>query len=215
MRAIAKKHKTYWTNKKFLVSFIFSLIFLFVGLAATYFAIIYATEHSSYPVTDLILNNIPVMDVDGFFVYGPVVFWVLAGLYMIINKLEEVPFTLKAIALFLLIRSFFLTLTHIGPFPDHVQIVSSSPFWGVFTTGNDLFFSSHTGLPFLMALIFWKDKVLRMFSLTASVLFAIVVLLAHLHYSIDVFAAYFITYTIFHLSEKFFKKDRHFFISAA
>jgi hypothetical protein len=35
--------------------------------------------------------------------------------------------------------------------------------------------------------------------------------MAHIHYSIDVFSAFFITYTIFHLSEKIFIKDRKMF----
>ncbi|MBI3904685.1 MAG: hypothetical protein HY309_03785 [Pseudomonas fluorescens] len=40
-----------------------------------------------------------------------------------------------------------------------------------------------------------------------SVLFGISVLLGHLHYSIDVFGAFFITYSIFCLAKKFFPKD--------
>jgi membrane-associated phospholipid phosphatase len=75
------------------------------------------------------------------------------------------------------------------------------------TSGNDMFFSSHTGLPFLMSLIFWGNYRLRIFFILASMILAASVLLGHLHYSIDVFAAYFITYTIFHIAQKFFKQD--------
>jgi membrane-associated phospholipid phosphatase len=101
-------------------------------------------------------------------------------------------------------------LTHISPFPTHAMIESAffnkEVFAGIFT-GNDLFFSGHTGIPFLLALIFWKNKTLRIIFLGFSVLFAIVVLLGHLHYSIDVLSAYFITYSIFHICRVFFKKD--------
>ena len=83
--------------------------------------------------------------------------------------------------------------------------------YGIFN-GNDLFFSGHTGLPFLLALIFWENKKLRFLFLGFSVLFAVVVLLGHLHYSIDVFAAYFITYTIFHICKFLFKKDWQLFL---
>lgn len=184
----------------------------FFGIAATYLAIIYATEKASNSVTDIILSNIRVFDVDGIFIYGPVLFWIIIGAYIFFFEPKKIPFTIKSIAVFLLTRSIFLTLTHIGPFPDRIQIYSTGIF-SVFTTGNDLFFSSHTGFPFLMALIFWDNKYLRIFSLIASLIFGTVVLLGHLHYSIDVFAAFFITYTIFHLNEKLFKKDREIFIN--
>jgi len=67
-------------------------------------------------------------------------------------------------------------------------------------------------LPFLMALVFWDNKYLKFFCLFSSVFFAVIVLLGHIHYSIDVLGAFFITYTIFHISEKLFKKDRQIFL---
>ena len=74
-------------------------------------------------------------------------------------------------------------------------------------SGNDLFFSGHVGLTFLVALLFWDTPVLRYIYLSMSIVFAVVVLLGHLHYSIDVFAAYFITYTIFVIARNIFKSD--------
>lgn len=213
MKNLLAKYKESFKNTELVISIVASLLLFMVGLVATYFAIIYANETASSPVTDVILSNVRVFDVDGFFVYGPVVFWVILGLY-VISDLKRLPFTLKSIGLFLIIRSIFISLTHIGPFPTHVQLNSSSGVLGVFTSGNDLFFSSHTGMPFLMALAFWNNKYVRYFSLAASIFFGTVVLLAHLHYSIDVFAAFFITYGIFHISEKWFKWDRQIFKSA-
>jgi len=63
-------------------------------------------------------------------------------------------------------------------------------------------------MPFLLALMFWNNKVLRYVFLGFSILFAVVVLLGHLHYSIDVLSAFFITYTIFDICKFIFKKDR-------
>jgi membrane-associated phospholipid phosphatase len=79
--------------------------------------------------------------------------------------------------------------------------------------GNDFFFSGHTGMPFLIALIFWKEKWVRSISIAVSLLFGALVLLGHLHYSIDVFGAFFITYTIFHICQKFFRVDLKLFNS--
>lgn len=212
MKNWLERYRPYIKNKRFLISTGISFLLLGAGVIATYFGIIYANEKASNSVTDIILSNIRVFDVDGIFTYGPVLFWIIIGLYIFFFEPKKIPFTLKSAAIFLLIRAIFISLTHIGPFPTHIQIASTSIF-SVFTTGNDLFFSSHTGFPFLMALIFWDNKYLRIFSLIASLVFGTVVLLAHLHYSIDVFAAFFITYSIFHLNEKLFKKDREIFIN--
>jgi len=77
----------------------------------------------------------------------------------------------------------------------------------MFFTGDDLFFSGHVGLTYLMALLLWDTPRLRYIYLAISIMFAAVVLLGHLHYSIDVFAAYFITYSIYILSTRLFKRD--------
>jgi len=45
-----------------------------------------------------------------------------------------------------------------------------------------------------------------------SVLFAVVVLLGHLHYSIDVMSAYFITFSIFNICKFLFKEDWQLFL---
>jgi len=151
------------------------------------------------------------MDVDWIFIYGSFIFWLFVAV-LCLMKPNRVPFALKSIALFVLIRSIFISLTHLGPFPDQIYINPESII-NKFTSGADLFFSAHTGLPFLMALTFWNQKVLRIFFLTSSVVFGAVVLLGHLHYSIDVLSAFFITYTIFHLSEIAFAKERALFLN--
>lgn len=208
---LVSKYKSSFGNKSFVFSFIASLLFLAVGIVVTYFAIVYATDRASNSVTDVILSNTRVFDVDGIFIWGPVIFWAIIGFYLI-SKPNKFPFTLKSIALFTIIRAAFISMTHIGPFPTTAVQVNLNSVIGVFTSGSDLFFSSHTGLPFLMAMVFWNDKFLRYFSLIASLLFGTIVLLGHLHYSIDVFSAFFITYAIFAMAENLFKKDRRFFL---
>lgn len=205
MAHILKEYKQHFQNKKFILSLGVAFLLFIISVVATYFAIVYATESSSNPVTDIILNNIRVFDVDGIFIYGPIFFEIVIATYLLLNP-KKMPFTLKSIAIFFLIRSAFLTMTHMGPFLTHTQITGTGTL-SVFTTGNDLFFSGHTGLPFLMALLFWDNKYLKLFCLTASMFFGTVVLLGHLHYSIDVFAAFFISYTIFHIARKIFNKD--------
>lgn len=215
-----RKQPPIWRTRAFIISVITGALLLAGALVVNYFAAIYANDRASSAVADIILSNIPVFDVDGFFIWGPVVFWaIMIGIAF--SDAKKIPFSLKSIALFVFIRSIFITLTHIGPYPDRDIIdaattpilshITSNPNFFIFSSGADLFFSSHTGLPFLMALIYWKDTAVRYFCIFCSIFFAIVVLLGHLHYSIDVASAFFITYTIYHLAEKFFPKDRRMF----
>ena len=161
-------------------------------------------EKASNPVTDIILSNIPVFDVDYIFIYSTVTLVIFIALLCLI-KVERIPFITKSIALFVVIRSIFISLTHIGPFPDMGVITSN--FINKFTFGSDLFFSAHTGLPFLMALIFWEIRNLRYLFIALSLIFGAVVLLGHYHYTIDVLAAFFITFGVYHMAIVFFKKD--------
>jgi len=153
----------------------------------------------------MFLDNLPPTDVDGILEYGALLLG--AFLNAICMALpQRIPFVLKGIALFILIRSGFIILTHLGPSPEKTPIDDGFLFSSLLS-GNDLFFSGHTGLPFLMALIFWDRVVARAILLGVTIVFAVAVLLGHLHYSIDVFSAFFITYSIFHLAQFFFRKD--------
>jgi hypothetical protein len=196
-------------NNDYIKSFIISIIFLLISLYINFIAGNYATESASLPVTDIILSNIRRFDVDGFFIYGPILLFTIISIMCIYNP-KKIPFILKNIALFTVIRSIFISLTHLGPFPTQA-IVESTNLINKFTFGGDLFFSGHTGIPFLMALIFWQNKRLRYFFLTYSIFMGTIVLLGHYHYSIDVLAAFFITYSIFDISLYLFKKEREMF----
>lgn len=200
-----QKYKSHLKNKDFLQSLFAAVFFLLASLVVNFYAGLYAAEKASNYVTDIILSNTRVFDVDGIFVYGFAIFLVLVGFLCLIEP-KKIPFTLKSIALFVIIRSVFISLTHIGPFPTSVSV--DHQIARDFTFGSDLFFSSHAGLPFLMALIFWDSVYLRTLFIASSVFFGFVVLLGHLHYSIDVLAAFFITYTIYHIAEIIFKRDK-------
>ncbi len=205
LKNIGGIYKTSFRDSKFRKLAALGLVMLVISLFAYYFAGIYATDRASNPVTDVVLSNVPVMDTDGLFIYGSLIF-VAAAAVLILADPRLIPFTLRSVALFVIIRSFFVSLTHIGPFPAQLFHPSNSLLYRT-AFGGDLFFSGHTGLPFLLALIFWNNKPLRYIGIVASVVFAIAALLGHLHYSIDVFAAYFITYSIYHLCVLAFPED--------
>lgn len=212
MRMWLSKCKHYFSHKEFLFSALTAVILLLLSFVVNWYAGTYATEKASNAVTDIVLSNTRVFDVDGIYIYGPIIFWLFIG-FLCLRDLHRLPFTFKTIALFVVIRSIFISLTHLGPFPSQVPVDSSIISW--FSFGGDLFFSGHTGLAFLMALVFWENIALRMLFVATAALFGVVVLLAHLHYSIDVLSAFFITYTIFHMAVTIFKKDHVLFRSGS
>lgn len=205
MKLLIQKYKIHWSDKEFYTSVIFGFILLGLSLVANYFAGIYATKQASNAVTDLFLNILPIVDVSRAFIDGPIIL-LLFVLVLFIEDPKRIPFGLKSIALFVIVRSIAITLTHLGPPLSHDIFLANYRIKG-FSFGGDLFFSGHTGLPFLMALLFWDHKFWRSFFILISVAFGFIVLLGHLHYSVDVFSAFFITYGIYHIARIIFKKD--------
>lgn len=202
MNALLARHKQYWTQKKYQSSSLVGLVLFLASLVANRYASFYATAQASNPVTDLLLDNLPVMRVE-WIVNDVAALFGFSMLFLILWQPRRIPFILKAIALFIFIRSGFITFTHLAPFPERVYL-DPSDFFGTLTYGGDYFFSGHTGMSFLFALIYWQEKWVRYFCLGISALLSIGVILGHLHYSIDVFAAFFITYGVFVLAQRFF-----------
>jgi len=212
MNKIIHKHKTFWSEKPLRASAMLSIVFLMFSLLVNYFANIYTSLRAGNYVSDIILDNIPVFNVDLIFYEGFILFFVLI-ICVLLHDPKRISFVVKSIAVFIVIRSVFITLTHLAPQPDH-SLLDTYNFFLAFTSGNDMFFSSHTGLPFLMALIFWDNRNLRIVFLLATIFFATIVLLGHLHYSIDVFAALFIAHSIFSIVKRMFAKDYQVFLNA-
>ena len=200
---IIRRYRIHCTVLAFWVSSLLALTTFIFALAVNNYATSYATLRASNPVTDIVLSNTPVFDVDGFFVYGAALLIVFITLVLLTNP-KQIPFTLYSLSIFFFVRGIFISLTHLGPFPVHTPIQFTSNLGiflsGIFFGGDDLFFSAHTGVPFLMALVFWRQPMLRYIFLAWSVFFAVVVLLGHIHYTIDVASAFFISFGIYHIT---------------
>jgi PAP2 superfamily C-terminal len=200
-----------FSDRAFLESLLLGVLAILLSLVSVHYSAVYATNAASNHVTDIILSNVPAYDVSILFTWGAFVAVLFSIFVVIFLKFRAAPYILKSAALLLIIRSIFVSLTHISPYPTKITLspyfLSSTTLAQMFFTGDDLFFSGHVGLTYLMALLLWETPWLRYTYLALSVMFAIVVLLGHLHYSIDVFAAYFITYTIYIISMRMFKAD--------
>ncbi len=167
------------------------------------------------PVRDIFLDNLPLVDLGGIIVGGAIVLWVFAWVFLIVRP-RYLLFSTKAIALYIISRAFFFSLTHIGPYPLQYAPGPHNDGYGLYrlvTFQGNFFYSGHTAFPFLLALIFWDNKYLRYLCLFLTVFFGASVLLAHVHYSIDVFAAPFIVYGMFVMTTRLFPEDYALFAS--
>jgi hypothetical protein len=201
------KYKDFFTKER-IRSLCVALLLLVLALTFQYYASAYSTRNASRFVGDIFLDNLPVVNMNDIIIDGALLAVLLSAILVLVEP-KYLLFSLKAVALFIAIRSFFVAATHLGIYPD--QIVPSNGFLDRIYVALNLqagyFFSAHTGLPFLVALTFWNKRFWRFFYIALSALFGISVLLAHVHYSIDVFAAPFMTYSIFKLAEYLFSED--------
>jgi hypothetical protein len=95
-------------------------------------------------------------------------------------------------SLLLVLRSVFMIFMHVSTPAGSVH-VHFPGFFGRFYFENDMFFSGHTAMPFLGFYLFRPHR-LRYVYLIGSIVMGLSALAMHVHYSIDVFAAFFMTY---------------------
>lgn len=193
---------------RYYASLLEAILLFIVSVYITHLASKYAEIKASNHVEDIVLSNTPVYDFEVLFVHGAIML-TLFVVALCFKFRQMAPFLIKSVSFFIIIRAIFVSLTHIGPYPTKLDL--ESRLLDFITSGNDLFFSGHTGLPFLIALIFWNHLYIRSLFLAASFVFGVIVLLAHLHYTIDVFAAFFITYSIYHIAIKLFTRDYEYY----
>ena len=172
------------------------------------YATYYADRATSSFVHDLFLDNLPIVNLNSIIVEGALAAVVFTFL-LVFSKPTYLIFALKTIAIFVITRACFVSMTHLGIYPGQINPGRglSDRIYVELGFEAGFFFSAHTGLPILMSLVFWKEKLWRYVYLVLAVVFGASVLLAHVHYSIDVFAAPFMAYSIYKLAEYFFPED--------
>jgi hypothetical protein len=211
MQDTMRLYRTLFGTRAYVRSVCEGAAFLAASTIAILAAVTYATVHASNHVTDFVLSRIGPLNVRFLFIYGTFAAFAITA-SLLAWRPNRLPFALKAMALFLLVRAVFVALTHMAPSPIDPQ--QPAPFFNSIFYGGDLFFSGHTGLPFLAALTFWHIPQWRMFYLALTAFFGTVVLLGHYHYSIDVLAALFITHGVFLMSRWLFGRDYALFRSS-
>jgi hypothetical protein len=210
LRRIGSEYAAAFRTPGYSALLLISVVVLCGALYVNFWAIDQATAEAGARVTDLILSNFPAREVDGLFVNGTFTILVIAVL-IVLARPRSIPFVVHGVTLFILVRSGFTLLTHLGP----PEARYASDFGATITDaffGSDQFFSGHTGMTFLGALAFWRIPWIRTFFLASSLYFVVIVLLGHIHYSIDVASAFCITYCIYRVALWAFEREYELFL---
>jgi hypothetical protein len=161
----------------------------------------------AHPSPDILLSFLPRVDLRVLFVWGFAAFWAWAIGAALARERHRLAHIAWLYSLLLVVRGLFIVLTPMRVPLDSVWVGGDPLFDAVgrhLTFRNDLFFSSHTALPFLGFLVY-RDRWVRLVFLGLSVTLALTVLMMRLHYSIDVFAAYFITYAVYRFENRWLR----------
>lgn len=151
-------------------------------------------------VPDLILDNFGPYDWSFSFIYVSLFLVHTLFLYPLFFDIPKLHKFMIQLSLIVVIRDFFLIFTHLQTPLDAIPVKFPS-IYNIFVYTNDSFFSGHAAFPFLGFLVFNDSKIKWLF-LVGSIYMGITTLATHRHYSIDVFAAFFITYGSYKIGEK-------------
>jgi len=197
--------KARWDTSRWTLPRLIELAIALIGLGVTLAfnnwlgRIASRAGESAHPSPDLLLSHLPVVDLRVFFVWGFAAFLAALIGIALLRERRRLAHIAWLYSLMIAVRSVFIVLTPMRS-PEGALWVGGDPLFEAvgrhLTFRNDLFFSSHTSLPFLAYLIF-RDRWARLGFLATSLAMAATVLLTRLHYSIDVFAAFFITYAVY------------------
>lgn len=120
----------------------------------------------------------------------------ILAIFSLFNNPERLIFAIQLYSLMVIIRIIAMFLVPLDP-PEKM-IMLNDPFVEFFGTGQtltkDLFFSGHTATLFILYLV-TENKILKYIFFLCTIAVAVSVILQHVHYTIDVFAAPFFTYT--------------------
>ncbi len=177
-----------------------SLLILLIPVLPTFFN--YIEQRKGVVLNDLLLNQLPALNVS---IPTFIIIWILVvfTLYRCVQN--------PAIFLLLLWSYLFLTASRtislfFVPLDPPQQIIElkdplSNLFYGSKFITKDLFFSGHTATLFTMYLCL-QEKKDRLFLLAGSLMIAILVLIQHVHYTVDVVAAFLFSYLSFSLGKR-------------
>ena len=189
--------KPSWTEPYKLKNVQFKLIISVIFLAAVlYFYtgfLDFVEAREGFSFNDPVLNLINPVDLT-WLIFSAIYLSLFGGILILIRNPVKLTFAVQVYTVLILVR---MAAMYTVPFnPPEAMIPLNDPFVQLFGTGQvltkDLFFSGHTATLFMLFLVVDKKPYTQIF-LILTVIVAASVIIQHVHYFIDVFAAPFFT----------------------
>jgi hypothetical protein len=178
------------------------LIGLILTLGSLPFFFQYIEQRPGRVISDIVLDLFKATDVS-----IPIftMLWAMTAL-IIIRSVQSPKIFLTAVYGFMfmeLSRMITITLFPLNAPPDLIPLIDplSNSFYGKNFITKDLFYSGHTASMFLFFLCF-RRKTDKLLSLLCSIAVGVLVLVQHVHYTIDVIAAPFFTTICYLIGKK-------------
>ncbi len=195
--------KEFLKEKNNQVELVVTLVFLTVVLTSLANFLNFAEKRPGIVLPDPILNLFNPIDLT-WLIFALIYTSLVVAIITLIKDPKQLMFAIQVYTLMVVVRIAAMYLLPLEP--PAKMIILSDPFVEFFGTGQtltkDLFFSGHTATLFILFLVSGK-KIIKIVFLISTIMVAISVLLQHVHYTIDVFAAVFFTYACYKLILKF------------
>ena len=193
--------KAAWKSPVFRRNFIIGMIAIIALLATFPYFFRTIEQHSGPVLNDWVINQLPSYDVS-LLIFG--VIWASGLLILIRARHSPAVFMMfiYSYTIITLTRMISINLVPLNPPVGLIPMVDpiTNAFYGKVYITKDLFYSGHTSTIFLIFLCLrqWWD---RLAVLIGSLLVGALLLVQHVHYSIDVLGAFVFTYPLYRLGK--------------
>lgn len=202
-----KNWKEYFVVRTFLFEFVITLVLISIVLFFFSHFINAVEARNGVQLNDPILKLFYPLDLS-VFIFGIIYLSIIIGIISLLNDPSKLIFALQVYMVMIIIRIATLYMVPLNAPEKMIPLID--PIVQNIGTGRlltkDLFFSGHTATMFLLFLVA-ETKKLKIIFFSCFIIIAAAVLIQHVHYTIDVIAAPFFTYTayriVFLIKEKY------------
>jgi hypothetical protein len=197
--------KSFFQNSKSRTEFILTIAVLVPLMLLFSQFLLFIEQRDGVTLSDPLLNLFNPIDLT-WFTFALIYLSIILFLLNSFENPYKLMIALQSYGLMVIFRAAAMYLLPLEAPEKILQL--HDPFVQLFGNGNiltkDLFFSGHTATLFLIFLL-TENKTLKIIFLVSTILVAAAVLIQHVHYSIDVFAAPFAAYCSYKIIEQFHK----------